>query len=204
MSVWPKCFKVYGLDRNKMTIKLYNTATKQKEEFVPLVEGRAGIYVCGVTVYDHSHIGHARSAIVFDVLVKYFRARGTDVTFVKNFTDVDDKIIKRANELGKDPADLAQEYIDSFYEDMDALAVMRPDKEPRATEYIDDMIGMIQTLIDKGFAYEVDGDVFYSVEKLDDYGKLSGRKIEDMRAGSRIDINDKKTAPHGFYPVETG
>ncbi|MGD9162346.1 MAG: class I tRNA ligase family protein, partial [Desulfobacteraceae bacterium] len=115
-----------------MTIKLYNTATKQKEEFVPLVEGKAGVYVCGVTVYDHSHIGHARSAIVFDVLVKYFRARGMDVTYIRNFTDVDDKIIKRANELGKDTAALAREYIDSFYEDMDTLGVMRPDMEPRA------------------------------------------------------------------------
>jgi cysteinyl-tRNA synthetase len=181
-----------------MTIKLYNTATKQKEDFVPLVKGKAGIYVCGVTVYDHSHIGHARSAIVFDVLVKYFRARGIDVTFIKNFTDVDDKIINRANELGKDPAAIAQEYIDSFYEDMDALGVMKPDKEPRATEYIDDMIRMIQLLIDKGFAYEVDGDVFYSVEKLDDYGKLSGRKLEDMKAGSRIDINEKKRHPMDF------
>ena len=181
-----------------MTIRLYNTATKQKEDFVPIVEGKVGIYVCGVTVYDHSHIGHARSAIVFDVLVKYFRARGMDVTFVKNFTDVDDKIINRANELGKDPAVLAQEYIDSFYEDMDALGVVRPDKEPRATEYIDDMISMIQILIDKGFAYEVDGDVFYAVEKLDDYGKLSGRKLDDMKAGSRIDINEKKRHPMDF------
>jgi cysteinyl-tRNA synthetase len=181
-----------------MTIKLYNTATRQKEDFVPLVEGKAGIYVCGVTVYDHSHIGHARSAIVFDVLVRYFRARGMDVTYVRNFTDVDDKIINRANELGKDTNVLAQEYIDSFYEDMNALGVMKPDMEPRATEYIDDMISMIQVLIDKGFAYEVEGDVFYAVEKLDDYGKLSGRKLEDMKAGSRIDINEKKRHPMDF------
>ncbi len=181
-----------------MTIKLYNTATRQKEEFVPLIEGRVGIYVCGVTVYDHSHIGHARSAIVFDVLVKYLRARGMDVTYVRNFTDVDDKIINRANELGKDTAALAQEYIDSFYEDMDALGVIKPDMEPRATEYIDDMIEMIKILIEKGFAYEVDGDVFYAVEKLDDYGKLSGRRLDDMKAGSRIDINDKKRHPMDF------
>ena len=181
-----------------MTIKLYNTATRQKEDFVPLVEGRVGIYVCGVTVYDHSHIGHARSAIVFDVLVKYLRARGFDVTYVRNFTDVDDKIINRANELGKDTAALAREYIDSFYEDMDALGVMKPDMEPRATEYITDMIEMIKVLIDRGFAYEVNGDVFYAVEKLDDYGKLSGRKLEDMKAGSRIDINDKKEHPMDF------
>jgi cysteinyl-tRNA synthetase len=179
-------------------MKLYNTASRQKEEFIPLVEGRVGIYVCGVTVYDHSHIGHARSAIVFDILVKYFRSRGMDVTYVRNFTDVDDKIINRANELGKEPAALAQEYIDSFYEDMDALYVMKPDLEPRATEHINGMIEMINLLISKGFAYEVDGDVFYAVEKLDDYGRLSGRKLDEMKAGSRIDINDKKRHPMDF------
>lgn len=179
-------------------MKLYNTANRQKEEFIPLVEGRAGIYVCGVTVYDHSHIGHARSAIVFDVLVRYFRARGISVTYVRNFTDVDDKIINRANELGKDTATLAQEYIDSFYEDMKALYVMKPDMEPRATEFIGNMIEMIQVLIDKGFAYEVDGDVFYAVEKLEDYGRLSGRKLDEMKAGSRIEINEKKRHPMDF------
>lgn len=179
-------------------MKLYNTANRQKEEFIPLVEGRAGIYVCGVTVYDHSHIGHARSAIVFDVLVKYLRSRGMEVTYVRNFTDVDDKIINRANELGKDTAALAQEYIDSFYEDMKALYVMKPDIEPRATEHIGNMIEMIQVLIDKGFAYEVDGDVFYAVEKLEDYGRLSGRKLDEMKAGSRIEINEKKRHPMDF------
>jgi cysteinyl-tRNA synthetase len=179
-------------------MKLYNTASRQKEEFIPLVEGRVGIYVCGVTVYDHSHIGHARSAIVFDVLVKYFRSRGMDVTYVRNFTDVDDKIINRANELGKDTTTLAQEYIDSFNEDMKALYVMKPDLEPRATEHISGMIEMIKVLINKGFAYEVDGDVFYAVEKLDDYGRLSGRKLDEMKAGSRIDINDKKRHPMDF------
>jgi cysteinyl-tRNA synthetase len=179
-------------------MKLYNTATRQKEIFIPLVEGKGGMYVCGVTVYDHSHIGHARSAIVFDVLVRYFRERGFSVTYVRNFTDVDDKIINRANELGKKPSSLAQEHIDSFNEDMKALYVMKPDIEPRATEHIGNMIKMIQLLIDKGFAYEVDGDVFYAVEKLDDYGRLSGRKLDEMKAGSRIDINDKKRHPMDF------
>jgi cysteinyl-tRNA synthetase len=179
-------------------MKLYNTATRQKEIFIPLVEGKVGMYVCGVTVYDHSHIGHARSAIVFDVLVRYFRERGFSVTYVRNFTDVDDKIINRANELGKKPSSLAQEHIDSFNEDMKALYVMKPDIEPRATEHIGNMIKMIQLLIDKGFAYEVDGDVFYAVEKLDDYGRLSGRKLDEMKAGSRIDINDKKRHPMDF------
>lgn len=181
-----------------MNLKLYNTATKSKEEFVPLIEGKVGMYVCGVTVYDHSHIGHARSAVVFDVLVRYLRARGMEVTYVRNFTDVDDKIIVRANEVGKDTEVLAQEFIESFYKDMDALGVMKADREPRATEYINDMIEMIKVLIEKGFAYEVDGDVFYSVEKLDDYGKLSGRRIEDMKAGSRVDINEKKRHPMDF------
>lgn len=181
-----------------MALKLYNTATRQKEEFVPLAEGKVGIYVCGVTVYDHSHIGHARSAIVFDVLVKYLKARGMDVTYVRNFTDVDDKIIARANELGRDTTGLAQEYIESYYEDMNALGVMKADMEPRATEYINDMIEMIKVLIEKGFAYEAGGDVYFAVEKLDDYGKLSGRKLEDMKAGSRIDINDKKRHPMDF------
>ena len=181
-----------------MNLKLYNTATKHKEEFVPLVEGKVGMYVCGVTVYDHSHIGHARSAVVFDVLARYLRARGMEVTYIRNFTDVDDKIIARANEVGKDTEDLAQEFIESFYMDMDALGVMKADREPRATEYINDMIEMIKVLIEKGFAYEVGGDVFYSVEKLDDYGKLSGRRLEDMKAGSRIDINEKKQHPMDF------
>lgn len=181
-----------------MNLNLYNTATRRKEKFVPLVEGKVGMYVCGVTVYDHSHIGHARSAVVFDVLVRYLRARGMDVTYVRNFTDVDDKIIARANEVGKDTDDLAQKYIESFYEDMDALGVMKADKEPRATEHINDMVDMIKVLIDKGFAYEVGGDVFYSVEKLEDYGKLSGRRLEDMKAGSRVGINEKKRHPMDF------
>lgn len=181
-----------------MTIRLYNTAVKNKVDFIPLKENEAGIYVCGVTVYDLCHIGHARSAIVFDVLFRYFRARGFRVTYVRNFTDVDDKIIQRANELGKDPLSLAQENIDAFYEDMDRLAVLRPDKEPRATEHIDHMIDMIKALIEKGFAYVEGGDVYYSVEKLPDYGSLSGRRIEDMKAGARIDVDERKRHPMDF------
>lgn len=181
-----------------MTIRLYNTATKNKEDFIPLKENQAGIYVCGVTVYDLCHIGHARSAIVFDVLFRYFRARGFKVTYVRNFTDVDDKIIQRANELGMDPLSLAQENIDAFYEDMDQLAVLRPDKEPRATEHIDHMIDMIKVLLEKGFAYVEGGDVYYSVEKLPDYGRLSGRRIEDMKAGARIDVDERKRHPMDF------
>lgn len=181
-----------------MTIRLYNTATKTKEDFIPLKENEAGIYVCGVTVYDLCHIGHARSAIVFDVLFRYFRARGFKVIYVRNFTDVDDKIIRRANDLGKDPLLLAQENINAFYEDMDQLAVLRPDKEPRATEHIEHMIDMIKVLLEKGFAYVEGGDVYYSVEKLSDYGSLSGRRIEDMKAGARIDVDERKRHPMDF------
>jgi cysteinyl-tRNA synthetase len=181
-----------------MAIKFYNTATRKKEDFHPLNEGKVGIYVCGVTVYDLCHIGHARSAIVFDVLVRYLRARGFDVTYVRNFTDVDDKIIERARQLEKEPGDLAQEFIDAFYEHMGALGVLNADVEPRATEHIDHMIQMIETLIHKGFAYVGEGDVFYSVEKFNDYGKLSGRKLEDMRAGSRIAVDARKRHPMDF------
>ena len=181
-----------------MAIKLYNTAVRRKETFKPLREGRVGMYVCGVTVYDLCHIGHARSALVFDVLVRYFRARGFDVTYVRNFTDVDDKIIARANQLGKDTTELAEEYITAFYEDMGKLGVLNADIEPRATEHIEGMIDMISTLIEKGFAYVVDEDVFYSVEKYQHYGRLSGRRLEDMKAGSRIAVDEKKKHPMDF------
>jgi len=164
-----------------MDLRLYNSATRQKEEFQPLEPGKVGIYVCGVTVYDLCHIGHARSAIVFDVLVRYLRARGMEVTYVRNFTDIDDKIIARANQLGKETKDVAEEYIEAFYEDMGKIGVMNADVEPRATEHILQMIDMIKVLIDKGFAYVRDGDVFYSVESFEDYGALSGRKLEVSR-----------------------
>ncbi|MGD2127450.1 MAG: cysteine--tRNA ligase [Desulfobacteraceae bacterium] len=181
-----------------MAIKLYNTASRSKEIFRPLNDGKVGIYVCGVTVYDLCHIGHARSAIVFDVLVRYLRTRGFDVTYVRNFTDVDDKIIQRANELGKDPMEIAQEYIGAFYEDMGRLGVLKADREPRATEHIDGMIEMISTLIDKGYAYIEGSDVFYAVEKFKGYGQLSGRRLEDLKAGSRIAVDEKKRHPMDF------
>ena len=181
-----------------MTLRLYNTATRRKEVFHPLNEGKVGIYVCGVTVYDLCHIGHARSAIVFDVLVRYFRARGFDVTYVRNFTDVDDKIIERANKLGKETSVLAQEFIDSFYEDMDRLYVLKADVEPRATEHIDGMIKMIAALIGRGYAYVEGSDVFFSVENFKEYGRLSGRNLDDMQAGSRIAVDEKKRHPMDF------
>ena len=146
-----------------MTLRLYNTATHKKDIFQPLEKGKVGIYVCGVTVYDLCHIGHARSTIVFDVLTRYLRAKGLDVTYVRNFTDVDDKIIERAKLLGKDTGSLAQEFIDAFYEDMGALRVLNADVEPRATEHIDGMIEMIEALIDRGHAYVEGTDVYFSV-----------------------------------------
>ncbi|HOP47073.1 MAG TPA: cysteine--tRNA ligase [Desulfobacteraceae bacterium] len=181
-----------------MTLKLYNTATRKKEIFHPIEEGKAGIYVCGVTVYDLCHIGHARSAIVFDVLVRYLRAKGLKVNYVRNFTDVDDKIIERANKLGRETGELAQEYIDAFYEDMGRLNVLNADHEPRATEHIDGMIDMISRLMDRGYAYAEGNDVFFSVEKFKGYGRLSGRKLEDMQAGSRIAVDEKKRHPMDF------
>jgi cysteinyl-tRNA synthetase len=177
---------------------LYNTATRKKEIFRPLEKGKVGIYVCGVTVYDLCHIGHARSAIVFDVLVRYLRARGFDVTYVRNFTDLDDKIIERANKLGKDTGALAQECIDAFYEDMDRLYVLKADVEPRATEHIAGMIEMINALLERGYAYVEENDVFFSVEKFKEYGKLSGRKLDDMQAGRRIAVDEKKRHPMDF------
>jgi cysteinyl-tRNA synthetase len=181
-----------------MPIMLYNTAGRRKEVFQPLCEGRVGMYVCGVTVYDYCHIGHARSAIVFDVLARYLRARGYELTYVRNFTDVDDKIIARARELGRDPEDLAREFIDAFQEDMARLGVEKADLEPKATEHIGDMIRMIEVLVEKGVAYEVEGDVFYSVEAFEGYGGLSGRKLEEMKAGSRIAVDQKKRHPMDF------
>ena len=181
-----------------MSLRVFNTATRAEEDFIPLREGEVGMYVCGVTVYDLCHIGHARSAIVFDVLVKYLRARGFHVTYVRNFTDVDDKIIDRAKQLGKEPKTLAEEYIHAFYDDMGRLGIQNADREPRATEHIPGMIDMIKRLIDKGFAYVEGTDVFYSVEKFSGYGELSGRRLEDMKAGSRIAVDEKKRHPMDF------
>ena len=161
-------------------------------------EGKVGMYVCGVTVYDLCHIGHARSAIVFDVLARYLREKGLDVNYVRNFTDVDDKIINRAREMEIKTSDLAQTYIDAFYEDMGRLGVLNADEEPRATEHIDGMIDMITALLDRGYAYVEDKEVFFSVEKFSDYGRLSGRRLEDMEAGSRIAVDEKKRHPMDF------
>ena len=181
-----------------MTLKIYNTLSKRKEEFKPIEENRLGVYVCGITVYDICHIGHARSAVVFDVITRYFKYRGYDVRYVKNFTDVDDKIIKRANSEGVGIRDIAERYIAEHNTDMDALGIQRPTITPRATEYIREMIELITKLLEKGLAYVVAGDVYYSVESFKEYGRLSGRNIEDMIAGARVDVDARKQNPLDF------
>jgi len=181
-----------------MTLRIYNTLTGKKEEFLPLQEKQVGMYACGVTVYDLCHIGHARSAIVFDVIYRYLRYRGYDVTFVRNFTDIDDKIIKRANEEGVNYRTIAEKYIEEFNIDMGGLYLEKPSFEPKATDHISGMIDLISILIEKGFAYQREGDVFFSVEKFEGYGKLSGRNLEEMQAGARVEIDEKKENPLDF------
>jgi len=181
-----------------MTLRLYNTLSKKKEDFIPLTPGKVGIYTCGITAYDVCHVGHARSAVVFDVIARYMRHQGFEVTYVKNFTDVDDKIIVKANALGVTIAEVAERYIAEHDRDMDALGVERPTVAPRATENIDGMIELIHVLMDKGLAYVADGDVYYAVGQFKEYGKLSGRSLDDMQAGARIDINEKKRHPMDF------
>lgn len=179
-------------------MRIYNTLTKSKQTFEPMVPGQVKMYVCGPTVYDSCHVGHARSVVVFDVVVRYLRAMEYQVTYIRNFTDVDDKIIKRANEVGMDARRLAETYIDEFHRDMDALNVMRADVEPKVTDHIGDIIGIVKTLVDKKAAYLAGGDVFFAVETFREYGKLSGRKLADMVAGSRVEINPNKRNPFDF------
>jgi cysteinyl-tRNA synthetase len=181
-----------------MTLRIHNTMTRHKEDFKPLQKGRVGIYVCGITAYDYCHAGHARSAVVFDVMTRYLRYRGYEVTYVKNFTDVDDKIIARARAEGCDFSGIADRYIAACNEDMDALGVLRPTVAPRATEHIDDMLRHIGRLIDKGVAYTAGGDVYFAVDRFPAYGKLSGRDLQDMVAGARVDVNDSKRNPLDF------
>uniref|UniRef100_UPI0040574734 cysteine--tRNA ligase n=1 Tax=Candidatus Electronema sp. TaxID=2698783 RepID=UPI0040574734 len=180
------------------TVKIYNTLTRKKEPLQPLEAGHVRLYVCGITSYDWCHIGHARSALVFDMAVRYLRWRGFQVTFVRNFTDIDDKIINRANEQGVDSKELAERFIDEFHTDMDALGVLRADIEPKATEHIPEMIALIEQLIERGLAYPSGGDVYYRVRGFADYGCLSGRKFEEMQAGARVDVNEQKEDPMDF------
>ncbi|OGJ52122.1 cysteine--tRNA ligase, partial [Candidatus Peregrinibacteria bacterium RIFOXYB2_FULL_32_7] len=166
--------------------------------FKPIVEGEVRMYVCGVTVYDLCHIGHARAAIVFDIIYRYLKYLGYKVTYVRNFTDVDDKIIKRANEEKVSSEEIAERYIKEFYTDMNALSIEIPDCEPKATVHIPEMIEMIKKLIEKGYAYQANGDVFYSVRKFTEYGSLSGKNTDELLSGARVEIDEKKKDPLDF------
>ncbi len=181
-----------------MPVKIYNTLTRKKEELKPIEPGHIKLYVCGITSYDYCHIGHARSALAFDMIVRYLRYLGNKVTYIRNFTDIDDKIIARAAEQDTSTEKLANRFIDEFYVDMDRLGVDRPTMEPKATEHIQEMVDLISELIDKDMAYPAGGDVYYSVNSFSEYGKLSGRNLEDMQAGARISVNENKTNPMDF------
>jgi cysteinyl-tRNA synthetase len=183
-------------------MKVFNTISGKKEDFIPLAQGKIGIYACGVTVYDYCHIGHARSAIVFDVINGYLKYKGYETKFVRNFTDIDDKIIKKAQEEDKTWYEIARKYIDEYYKDMDTLGIARADVEPKATEHISEMIEIIQGLINKGFAYEIgEGEnksVYFSVEKFSEYGKLSKKDLKDLLSGARVDVDERKANPLDF------
>lgn len=180
-------------------LKLHNSLTKQKEVFTPIEPGKVRLYVCGMTVYDFCHVGHARVMVVFDVVTRYLRASGYDVTYVRNITDIDDKIIARANENGESIQALTERFIDEMNQDAQALGVLPPDIEPKATESIDEIIHMVETLIEKGYAYAADnGDVYYDVSEFAEYGKLSGRNIDELRAGERVAVNEAKNDPLDF------
>jgi cysteinyl-tRNA synthetase len=181
-----------------VSVKVYNTLTRSKEEVVPLTPGHVRMYACGVTVYDHSHVGHARSAMVFDVIQRYFRFRGYRVTFVRNFTDIDDKIILRANAEGVPAAELSERYIQAFREDMAAIGVAPADVEPKATEHIPEMVALIERLIAKGFAYTVDGDVYFEIRRFPPYGRLSGKNLDELHAGARVEVDERKRDPRDF------
>ncbi len=180
-------------------LHIYNTLTRQKEAFTPIVPGQARMYVCGMTVYDYCHLGHARVMVAFDVVARYLRHLGYRLTYVRNITDIDDKIIQRARENGEDIGDLTARFIDAMHADERALGVLPPDLEPRATQSIDDILAMIQTLIGKGLAYAGrNGDVFYAVAGFKPYGRLSGKQLDDLRAGERVDVDTAKRDPLDF------
>lgn len=179
-------------------IQIYNTLTRQKEEFVPLEEGKVSMYVCGPTVYNYIHIGNSRPVIVYDTVRRYLQYAGYDVKFVSNFTDVDDKIIKAANELDEDVFELTERFIAAYFEDITALGCKKADVHPRVTDHMDDIIAFIGVLIDKGYAYASAGDVYYRTRKFDGYGKLSHQSIDDLKVGARIEAGEKKEDPLDF------
>ncbi|MDX9872305.1 MAG: cysteine--tRNA ligase [Clostridia bacterium] len=179
-------------------MKVYNTLTGEKEEFIPLHDGKVSMYVCGPTTYNFIHLGNARPLVVFDTVRRYLEYLGYEVTYVQNFTDVDDKIIKKAAEEKIPPRDLAERYIQEYFQDADALFVKRASIHPRVSEHMDNIIGFIKGLEEKGFTYEVEGDVYYAVSAFDAYGKLSGRSLEDMQAGARVEVDKRKKNPADF------
>ncbi len=181
-----------------MSLKIYNTMSQQEEPFDPVVPGEARIYACGPTVYDRAHVGHARAALTFDVMWRYLEYRGYKVIYVRNFTDVDDKIIRRAAELGRPWDSLAEEQIEWYRQDMRALGLRTPTHEPRATEHIREMIAIIDSLTEKRFAYRVDGDVYFEVRRFADYGKLSHRGLDELHAGARVEVDPRKRDPLDF------
>lgn len=181
-----------------MTIQIYNSLTRKKEPFIPLEEGKVKMYVCGPTVYNYIHIGNARPAIVYDTVRRYLEYKGYDVKYVSNFTDVDDKIIKAANELGEEVSELTERFINAYFEDVTALGCKKADVHPRVTDHMDDIIEFISVLIDKGYAYESEGDVYYRTRKFEEYGKLSHQSIDDLKVGARIEAGEKKEDPLDF------
>ncbi|MEN8109050.1 MAG: cysteine--tRNA ligase [Pseudomonadota bacterium] len=181
------------------TLKIHNSLSGKKEIFVPIEPGKVRMYVCGMTIYDYCHLGHARVMVVFDVVVRYLRSRGYDVTYVRNITDIDDKIIKRANENGETITDLTNRFTRIMHEDAEALGILPPDIEPRATTSMQEIIAMIEALVEKGYAYQGNnGDVYYDVSRFENYGQLSGKKLEDLRAGERVAVDESKDDPLDF------
>jgi cysteinyl-tRNA synthetase len=180
-------------------LKIYNTLSRDKQDFKPIIPNTVRMYVCGMTVYDYCHLGHARVMVVFDMVQRWLKASGFEVTYVRNITDIDDKIIKRAAENQESIHQLTQRFIDAMHQDADAMGVQRPDHEPCATQYVPQMLEMIETLEKNGLAYQAaDGDVNYAVRKFEGYGKLSGKSLEDLRAGERVDVVTDKNDPLDF------
>lgn len=182
-----------------MELYVYNTLSNSKEKFVPTEEGKVKMYVCGITAYDYSHIGHARVQIVFDTIYRFLKNRlNFKVDYVRNYTDIDDKIINKAKDEGVSFRDISERYIKAFDEDMEALGIEKPNFTPRATEYIEKMLEIIKALIEKGYAYEVEGDIYFSVESFPDYGKLSKKPIDELKSGARVDVDERKKSPLDF------
>jgi len=181
-----------------MSLTVFNTMGGRKEPFVPGTPGKVRMYVCGVTVYDLCHIGHARANVAFDIIVRYLRHAGYDVAYVRNFTDIDDKIIRRANQEGTDYLSVSSKYIRAFYEDFDRLGLLRPDAEPKATEHIPEIVALVDRLVRAGKAYAVDGDVYYAVKGFPEYGKLSGKNVEELLSGARVEVDERKLDPLDF------